>query len=597
MATLNKVTPTKLTHSYVHNASTLAFQYKTVAQGFDELASQYPDYECYIFKGMLPQINTTIQLCFYIVAENKRYTYATFKHEIDSLAASFHELGLENGDRIAVSLPNSSENIVLSYVASRLGLIKVRTLLQSHKKISSVFSLKIHMNPLMAARELVTGLNKLGCSCIVINSTDTALSTLKKAVPDLDDVARKSVPTLKYIVLTGSNQNAFASVQGVHSYNELIKKGSHHPSFAYKPRIDPDSALSVFLTSGSTGQPKAIVHSNFSVCNAIAVFWNRYETLLLHYCAPLSMHHVSTGIFGILLPSSNRCTVVIPALMVDAKATMNAIDEEKCTCMITGPVLMRNILALHDRHKLALSSLQYVIIGGTPLQPQFLSQLEEEFGIACVRQGYGMTESSTVLTCSLKAASDDIRRHTSIGQCMPHVELKIVDDNGMILPVGSSGEICIRSLLLMSGYYAEEPKTKEALTESRWFPTGDLATMDEDGYLYFVGRKKEIIIRAGVNIFPIEIEQAIEEYPSVAEAHVFSIPDAHIDEVVCAFVILKSGMLCDVDELKTFLGDKLTAYKVPEHIRFVEDLDRISIGKVPKPTLAQKMIELLKETS
>jgi fatty-acyl-CoA synthase len=597
MANLNKVTPTKLTLSYFHNASTWPFQYKTVAQSFDELASQYPDHECYIFKGMLPQMNTGIHLCFHTVAENKRYTYATFKDEIDSLATSFHELGLQNGDRIAVSLPNSSENIVLSYAASRLGLIKVRISLQSHRSLSSIFSLKVHMNPSMVACELVTGLNKVGCSCIVVNSTDTALSTLKNAVPDLDDVIRKSVPTLKYIVLTGSNQNAFGSVQGVYSYNELITKGSQQHSFPYEPRIDPDCALSVFLTSGSTGQPKAIVHSNFSICNAIALLWSHYGTLLLRYCAPLSMHHVSTGIYGILLPSSNRCTVVIPALMVDAKATMNAIDEEKCTCMISGPVLLRNILALHDRHKSALNSLQYVIVGGTPLQPQFLRQLEEELGIARVRQGYGMTESGSIVTCGLKAASDDIRRHTSIGQCMPHIELKIVDDNGMILSIGSPGDIWIRSRLLMSGYYGDEHKTKEAITESQWFPTGDLATMDEDGYLYFAGRKNEIIIRAGINIFPREIEEAIEEYPSVTEAHVFSIPDAHIDEVVCAFVILKSGRPCDVDELKIFLSDKLTAYKVPEHIRFVDDLTRISVGKVPKSTLTQKMIELLNEAS
>ncbi|CAF0821480.1 unnamed protein product [Rotaria sordida] len=219
--------------------------------------------------------------------------------------------------------------------------------------------------------------------------------------------------------------------------------------------------------------------------------------------------------------------------------------------------------------------------------------LEAELGISRVEQGYGMTEIGNFLTCTVDTNYDDDRRHTSIGRCLPHMEIKIVDNNGTVVPIGSEGEIWVRGYSIMSCYDNDRERTAEMITDDRWLRTGDLARMDDDGYLFFIGRKKEMIIRGATNIYPIEIERVILEHPSVADVQVFSIPDPLVDEVVCAFVKLKPETKCEVDELKMFLSDKLTSYKIPEHIRFVDDFTRNVMGKVAKYKLTEDMINIL----
>ncbi|CAF3578068.1 unnamed protein product, partial [Rotaria sp. Silwood1] len=238
---------------------------------------------------------------------------------------------------------------------------------------------------------------------------------------------------------------------------------------------------------------------------------------------------------------------------------------------MAGVVLVfREILAHPDRHRYDLSSLQCAILGGTTVPPQLMRQVETELGIRRTCQAYGMTESGCFLSSSFYIACDDDRRYTSIGRCMPHVELKIVDNEGRTVPIGCEGEIWARGYSIMRGYYGDREQTAKMITDAAWLRTGDLGTMDQDGYLYFVGRKKEMFLHNGMKIYPGEIEQIIGEHASVAEVYVFSIPDPSIDETVCAWVKLKPNMKCEVDELKTFLTDKLPAYKIPEHIRFVD---------------------------
>ena len=452
------------------------------------------------------------------------------------------------------------------------------------------------MNPAAVARELVYNLNHVGCKGIVITSSDIAINTLKQAVPDVGEESCKSVPTLKHVILTGSNSSVADSfLRNAHWYNVLVNRSLENRTRVEGYFVDPESPLSVFLTSGTTGLSKAVVQTNFAVSNAVALFRFHYGSYISHYCAPLSMHHASTGLFGVFLPSTGLCKVIIPALAVNPEATLRAIQEEKCTIILTGPALMRSILSHPTRPTYDLSSLEYVTITATPIQPDFLRMVEKELGSARVDQCYGMTESGNVITSGLYASLDDNRRYTSIGRCIPNTEIKIVGHDGLTLPIGSEGEIWIRSRFIMSGYYNDVEKTAETITSSGWLRTGDLAKMDEDGYFFFVGRKKDIIIRAGVNIYPVEIERVIMEHPNVEEAHVFSIPDPLIDEVVCAFVSLKHQMTCAVDELKLFLRENLTAYKVPEHIQFVDNFVRTAMGKVSKDKLAEEMIELLKK--
>lgn len=421
---------------------------------------------------------------------------------------------------------------------------------------------------------------------------DTALKMLKQAVPDLGEESDKTAPTLKHIILTGSDETALASFRQAYSYDALINQGVKNRAQLESHSVDFESPLLIYLTSGSTGQPKAVVLTNFIVFNAIALFQFSYGPYLDRHCAPMTMYHITTGMYGALLPSTNPCTVVIPDLKINPEAIMRAIHEEKCTSITATPSVIHRVLTHPDRHKYDFNSLQYVTVSSAPMQPEFLQKLERELSTVRAGQGYGLTECG-FLTNGIHVKNDDDRRHSSIGKCDPHIELKVVDTDGITLPIGATGELWARGYSLMPGYYNDIEKTAEIITDSGWFRTGDLVRMDEDGYLFFVGRKKDIIKRNGL-IYPIEIEQFILKHSSVDEAQVFSIPGPLLDEVICAFVRLKPGMKCEVDELKVLLSENLAAYKIPEHIRFVDDFIRNTIGKVPKYQLAEEMVKILK---
>ncbi|CAF1198598.1 unnamed protein product [Rotaria sordida] len=446
------------------------------------MALKYSDHECFIFKS-----------------EQKRYTYKALKHEIDSIAASLLELGFEKNDRFAVWLPNTSENVTMSFAASKLGLIKGILLSPSVKSIDS-------------------------------------LSIFRRLVPELDqrsssagELSSKAVPTLKHVILTGEH----ISVSGAHSYVDLLKRGaqiSHNNLTERQASVDPDSAVAIFYTSGTTGLPKAATLTNFGMLNLVRAQWELLSRFYSRVCVPNPMFHIFAEISGVLNVAVAKCQVIFPAILPDTVATMRAIHEEKCTALIGAPIIFRDILMHPDRKKYDLSSLAYGGSGATSLHIDFLRQIEKEFPITRIVQGYGMTENASLLTSGMWAGDDDPQRRLgSLGRCMQGVEIKVVDRQGQIVPIGHQGEIWARGYPIMRGYYGDPEKTAETITPSGWLRTGDEAKMDKDGYLYFVGRQKEIIIRGGVNIYPIEIENVIIEHPSVAQAQVFSIPDKRYD--------------------------------------------------------------------
>jgi fatty-acyl-CoA synthase len=315
-------------------------------------------------------------------------------------------------------------------------------------------------------------------------------------------------------------------------------------------------------------------------------------------CIPIPMFHIFAEVVGVLSAAVGKCTIIFPNILPDTVSTMKAIHEEKCTALIGAPIIFRDILAHPDRKKYDLSSLVYGGLGASPMNPEFLRQLEKEIPITRVAQGYGMTESCALLTGSMWAGDEDQkRRHGSVGLCVQRLEIKIVDQDGNPVPIGQQGEIWARGFATMVGYYNDPEKTKETITPSGWLRTGDIGKMDEDGFVYFVTRQKEIIIRGGVNIYPIEIENTIVEHPSVAEAQVFSIPDERHGEEVCAWIKLKpNAPECQPDDIKKFLKDKLAFFKIPKHIRFVNQFIMTPTGKVQKFKLSETMVKELKET-
>ena len=355
--------------------------------------------------------------------------------------------------------------------------------------------------------------------------------------------------------------------------------------------VNPDSPAVIFYTSGTTGQPKAATLTNFGIVNmsqGITAHLGQYFTRL---CAPIPMFHIFSEVVGVMSPVTSKCQIVFPDILPNPIATMRAIHEEKCTTMIGAPIIFRDILEHPDRKKYDLSSLQYGALGASPIQMDFLRQIEKEFPIKRVAQVYGMTENVGILTSSMWTGDENqTRRLSSIGRCMERLEIKVVDQHGNPVPIGQQGEIWARGFPIMAGYYGDPEKTSEAITPSGWLRTGDEGKMDEDGYLYYIGRQKEMIIRGGVNIYPMEIEKAITEHPSVAEAQVFSIPDTRHDEMICAWIKLKpDAPKCQPEDITKYLSDKIAFFKIPKHIRIVDKFIMTPTGKVQKFKMSEMM--------
>ena len=465
----------------------------------------------------------------------------------------------------------------------------------------------MNINPAYVERELEYCINKVGCKGILLSPSVKSIDSLaifRRLVPELgersssaSELSSKAVPTLKFVILTGTP----TTVPGTHSYMDLLKRGaqmSHHKLTERQASVDPDSPVAIFYTSGTTGQPKAATLTNFGVLNLVRAQWELLGPFYSRVCVPIPMFHIFAEISGVLNVAVAKCQVTFPAVLPDTVATMRAIHEEKCTALIGAPVIFRDILMHPDRKKYDLSSLAYGGSGATALQVDFLRQIEKEFPITRMVQGYGLTENASLLTSGMWAGDNDPQRRLgSLGLCMQGLEVKVVDRHGQIVPIGHQGEIWARGYSIMRGYYGDLEKTAETLTPSGWLRTGDEAKMDEDGYLYFVGRQKEIIIRGGVNIYPIEVENTIIEHSSVAQAQVFSIPDQRYGEEVCAWIILKPNVFqCQAEDIQRFLKDKLAFFKIPKHIRIVDKFITTPTGKVQKFKMSEIMDNELKQT-
>jgi fatty-acyl-CoA synthase len=380
----------------------------------------------------------------------------------------------------------------------------------------------------------------------------------------------------------------------------LIERGaklSHDKLNERQASVNPDSPLAIFFTSGTTGQPKAATLTNFGVLNLLHAQWEQLGRFFARLCIPIPMFHVFAEVVGVLNIAVAKCQIVFPSILPDTLSTMKAIHEEKCTAIVGAPIIFRDILMHPDRKNYDLTSLIYAGLGASPMHPDFLRQLETEIPIKLIAQGYGMTENAAALASALWAGEEDRkRRHESMGIVNQRLEIKVADREGNPVPIGQQGEIWARGYLIMAGYYNDPEKTKETLTPSGWLRTGDEGKMDEDGYLYYVGRQKEMIIRGGVNIYPIEIENTIIEHPSVAEAQVFSIPDERHGEEVCAWIKLKpNAPQCQPEDIQKFLANKLAFFKIPKHIRFVNQFIMTPTGKVQKFKLSEAMVNDLKK--
>ncbi|CAF1601849.1 unnamed protein product [Didymodactylos carnosus] len=362
--------------------------------------------------------------------------------------------------------------------------------------------------------------------------------------------------------------------------------------------ISPDHPLFIFFSSGTTGQPKAVVHTNFAVLNCVANIYQHSGRFLSRLCVPVPIFHILGEVHGTLSIVIGPVCVIYPTYLPNTLATMKAIEEEQCTGIIGAAIIYHDLIKHPLRNEFNLKSLEYCAIAGSPISKEFLETIENELSIKYCTQAYGTTETAGYITNTIYAIDSNNQRQRleSIGKCEKFLEIKLIDDKDQIVPLGEKGELLMRGYKTMKGYWNDNEMTAKIITESKWLHTGDIAKMDEDGYLYFCGRKKEIIIRGGVNIYPLEIEKIIEEYPNILKAQVFGIPDERYGEIVCSMIVLKEEKTnININELKQFLSKHLAYFKIPKHIEVVDKFNTTaSLGKVQKSKLAKDMIKILK---
>jgi fatty-acyl-CoA synthase len=499
-----------------------------------------------------------------------RWSWRQLAAEVDRLAAGLHTLGLRRGDRVGIWSPNRVEWLVTQFATARIGVILV------------------NINPSYRLSELEYALQLSNCRAVV------AAERLRTAdyLAMLETVAPK-LPALDFILRMGDGQTP-----GMLRYADVLAAPEAVDVAALdaiEATLGCFDAINIQFTSGTTGHPKGatLTHHNV-VNNAIAVASAMRFTEADKLCIPVPLYHCFGMVLAVLACVSSGAAMVFPGEIFDAGATLAAVSDEGCTALHGVPTMFIAELDHPDFATFDLSRLRTGIMAGSPCPIETMKKVVAQMHLAEITIAYGMTETSPV---SFQSSADDPldRRVTTVGRVQPHVEAKVVDAEFKTIPVGTPGELWTRGYLVMQGYWGDEAKTREAIVDGGWMRTGDLATIDAEGYCNIVGRVKDMLIRGGENVYPREIEEFLFRHPKVQSVQVFGVPDQKYGEEVCAWIVLRPGETCTADEIQTFCRDQIAHYKVPRHIRFVDvaEMPMTITGKVQKYLMRRAMTEAL----
>lgn len=503
-----------------------------------------------------------------------RWTWREFADQVDRLATGLLARGIARGDRVGIWSPNRAEWLVTQFATARIGAILV------------------NINPAYRQAELEYALNKAGVKMLItaahFKSSDY-LRMLLALAPELAHCApgqlrAARLPNLRLVVRMGTERT-----DGMLGYDDLLEAASPADLDAITPQLDARDAINIQFTSGTTGNPKGATLTHHNVVNngrfvAMAMKLGASDRL----CIPVPLYHCFGMVLSVLACVSVGACMIFPGEAFDPLATMRAVSEERCTALHGVPTMFIAQLDHPDFGKFDFSTLRTGIMAGAPCPIEVMKRVVTDMHMAEVTIAYGMTETSPV---SFQSATDDPldKRVATVGRVQPHLECKIVDATGEIVPRGETGELCTRGYSVMLGYWDDDARTREAIRDG-WMHTGDLATLDNEGYCNIVGRVKDMLIRGGENIYPREIEEFLFRHPKVQAVQVFGVPDAKYGEEVCAWIVLKPGQDATEGEIRDFCRDQIAHYKVPRYIRFVEEMPMTVTGKVQKFVMRDAMI-------
>lgn len=494
--------------------------------------------------------------------QNYRATYEEFYRQTSDVAKALIQLGIEAGDRVGIWAPNRYEWVLLQYATARIGVILV------------------NINPAYRTSELIFVLNQSQIKYIFA-SLSFKTSNYKKMVED----AREFTSTLQEEIFFDDNWDEFLSGASQVSDEELQK---------WEAQVQFDDAVNIQYTSGTTGFPKGVTLSHHNILNNgyfIGIRMNYSEKDRV--CIPVPFYHCFGMVIGNLCCTAHGATMVIPNDSFDPEKTLETVEKEKCTSLYGVPTMFIAELHEMDSREYNLTSLRTGVMAGAVCPPEVMKKVENQMNMKEVTICYGMTETSPVST-QTKIGTPFEKQIHSVGTIHDHLEIKIINpETGKIVTRGENGELCTRGYSVMLKYWDNPDATNQVLDNSRWMHTGDLAMMDEEGYIHISGRIKDLIIRGGENISPKEIEDFLYQYPNVLDAQVIGVPSEKYGEEVMAWIKVKTGTTITEEELSQFCKGQIAHYKVPKYWKFVEEFPMTISGKIRKVEMREMSIKEL----
>ncbi len=550
--------------SHVRGDQSAPLIHLTIPQVFSATAEKYPNHEA-----------------AYFAETGQRLTYRELAEAVDTLAAGLLSLGLQKGDRIGIWSPNRLEWLLTQFATARIGLIMV------------------NINPAYRLSELEYALNKVACRALVTAAqfkSSNYIEMIQSLAPELEtcragNLESEKFPHLKIVIRMDD-----AKTSGMFNFDDVLKSGNDAEKShldAITETLSADDPINIQFTSGTTGSPKGatLTHANI-LNNANFVTATLKMTEADRLCIPVPLYHCFGMVMGTLGCITKGAAMVFPGEAFEPTSTLQTVSKEKCTALYGVPTMFVAMLQEPKFSGYDFSSLRTGIMAGAPCPIEVMKRVISEMNMSEVTIAYGMTETSPVSFQS--SVTDSLeRRVTTVGRIHPHVEVKVVDEEGEVRPIGEQGELWTRGYSVMQGYWGDDERTKEAIVDGGWMRTGDLAVIDAEGYCNIVGRVKDMIIRGGENIYPREVEEFLYRNEKVQEVQVFGIPSERLGEETCAWIVLQPGESSSEDEIKEFCKGQIAHYKIPKFVRFKEELPMTVTGKPQKFIMRNAMIEEL----
>lgn len=513
------------------------------------------------------------------VHQNIRLTYGELLEQSERVAAAFIRLGMRPGDRVGIWAPNCVEWILTQFGTALAGLVLVT------------------INPAYRRHEAEYALRKVGCRALVMaakHKSSDYVAIMREIVPEIAGgrdgfFSSQALPDLKFAFCIDDER-----ASGMPSFDVLLQEPSEESLATLRKigrTLHPTDPINIQFTSGTTGNPKGATLTHRGILNN--GFFNGERMRLTHkdrLCLPVPLYHCFGLVLGVLACVTHGATIVLPASGFDAKASIEAIERERCTAVHGVPTMFGSILEHENFERADVTSLRTGIMAGSPCPIELMRRVIQRLHMSEITIAYGMTETSP---SSFQGTHEDTigQRVSTVGKVHPHVEVKVIRPSGELAVLGEEGEICVRGYGVMRGYWGDAEKTSEVIDAENWMHSGDIGRLDETGRCAVTGRLKDIIIRGGENIAPREIEEFLHQHPDIADVQCVGVPDEKFGEVVCACIVLRSGKRVSEDEVKAFCSGRIAHYKTPQYVRFVEEFPMTVTGKVQKNVLRRMMQE------